>query len=123
MLDTSSKNDIVTVEATSYRGVPVLAVRGELDSTTIQPLRTGLSDQLDQRPPGLVLDLSGVTFMGSTGLQALADAIVRSRQSGTVLAVAAGHRAVLLPIGLTGLDGAVVVRPTVHDAVAAVLPR
>jgi anti-anti-sigma factor len=121
MLGRSSTDDTVTVDVTRYRGVPVLTVSGELDSTTVQPVRAGLFDQLDRGHRGLVVDLSGVTFMGSTGLQVLVDAIAHARRSGKVLAVTARHRAVLLPMRLTDLDRAVAVRATVHEAATAVL--
>ncbi|MFI9005681.1 STAS domain-containing protein [Actinosynnema sp. NPDC053489] len=121
MLQTNSTDDLVTVRTTERRGVPVVAVTGEVDSTTAWPMRSGLLDELDRGPRRLVVDLSGVRFIGSTGLRVLVEAIDRAQARGTAFAVAAGHRAVLMPMRITELDREVAVRPTVEDAVAAVL--
>ncbi|QFZ19714.1 STAS domain-containing protein [Saccharothrix syringae] len=118
MLDTDT-----TVHTTRHRGTPVVVVTGEVDSTTVEPVREQVFDQLDRHPRGLVLDLSGVDFIGSTGLQMLAEAITRARDLGAVLAVAAEHRAVLLPMRITELDREIAVRRTVDQAVTAVLTR
>ncbi|WP_051765121.1 STAS domain-containing protein [Saccharothrix syringae] len=118
MLDT---NEIARATVVHHRGIPVVVVTGEVDSSTVAPVRTRLVDELAHRPRGLVLDLSRVGFIGSTGLQLLAEAVVQARGQGTALAVVAGHRAVLLPMRVTELDRAVVVRDTLDHAVTAVL--
>lgn len=120
MLDTT---EIATVHTTRHRGVPVVAVTGEVDSTTVDPVRIHLFDQLDRCPPGVVLDLSGVVFMGSTALQLLVEFAGRAEHAGTSLAVVADHRAVLLPMRITELDRVVAVHATVGQAVTAVLSR
>ncbi|MCE6995431.1 STAS domain-containing protein [Saccharothrix sp. S26] len=120
MLDTT---DFATARTTPHRGVPVVVVTGEIDSTTVEPVRTHLVDQLDRRPSGLVVDLSGVGFIGSTGLQLLAEAITRAARLAMPLAVVAAHHAVLRPMQITELDRVVTVRPTVDEAVTAVLSR
>lgn len=115
--------EVATADTTRHRDVPVVVVAGEIDSTTVEPVRAHLFDQLDRRPRGLVLDLSGVDFMGSTGLQLLAEAITRAERRGAPLAVVAGHRAVLLPMRVTELDREVAVCATVDQAITAVLSR
>lgn len=109
------------VDTTHHRGVPVLVVTGEVDSTSVEPIRAHLFDRLDRCPVRLVLDLTGVSFFGSTGLQLLTEAIARAEQRGTVLAVAAHQRAVLAPMQITALDREVAVCDTVEQAAAAVL--
>ena len=50
----------------------VLSVRGEVDVAAAQPLAdAGLSGLADPSVTALVVDLSGVTFMDSSGLAAL----------------------------------------------------
>ncbi|ROP41773.1 STAS domain-containing protein [Saccharothrix texasensis] len=111
------------VDTTYHRDVPVLAVIGEVDSTSVEPIRAHLLDRLDRSPARLVLDLTGVSYFGSTGLQLLTEAIARAEQRGTILAVAAHQRAVLTPMQITALDREVAVCDTVEQAAAAVLSR
>ncbi|MEU4740927.1 STAS domain-containing protein [Actinosynnema sp. NPDC023658] len=120
MLDTT---DVTTVRTTHHRGVPVVVVTGEVDSTTVEPVRTQLFTELDRRPSGLVVDLSGVGFIGSTGLHLLAEAITRAARLEIPLAVVAEHHAVRRPMQITQLDRAVTVCVAVDEAVTAVLPR
>ncbi|GAA1288355.1 STAS domain-containing protein [Saccharothrix xinjiangensis] len=123
MLRTADATAVATAVATHHRGTPVVVMTGEVDSTTVEPVRHHLFDQLDLRPPGLVVDLSGVSFIGSTGLHVLTEAATRAELSGTTLAVVARHRAVLLPMRLTRLDREVTVCDTVDQAVTAVSAR
>lgn len=120
MLDTIS---VTTVDITRHRGVPVVVVTGEVDSSTVEPVRTHLFDQLDRRPRGLVVDLSAVDFIGSTGMHLLAEAITCAKRLGTSLAVVAERHVVLRPMQITGLDREVTVCATVDQAVTTVLSR
>jgi anti-anti-sigma factor len=53
----------------------VLTVAGEVDIVTVESFRTALLDA--QRSPKVVVDLSGVTFMDSAGINALVGAYHR----------------------------------------------
>jgi anti-sigma B factor antagonist len=54
-------------------GRAVVEVRGELDLSICDQLRTVLVDVASRtRPPGIVVDLLHVTFIDSTGIGALA---------------------------------------------------
>lgn len=66
-----------------------LVVRGDIDLTTAEELEQAV---LRAQSTGLtvLLDLSSVEFMDSTGLQILLDADVRARQHGSDLVVLAG---------------------------------
>ncbi|WP_447002142.1 STAS domain-containing protein [Saccharothrix isguenensis] len=120
MLDTTG---IATVDTTPHHDVPVVVVTGEVDSTSVDPVRVHLFDQLDRCPRSVVLDLSGVVFLGSTALQLLVESATRAERAGTALVVVANHRAVLLPMRITELDRVVAVHATVDQAVTAVLSR
>ena len=49
----------------------VVAVRGEIDMLTAPALEEELEDGIGKRPEILVVDLSGVTFLDSSGCNAL----------------------------------------------------
>ncbi|GAA0244731.1 hypothetical protein GCM10010492_50050 [Saccharothrix mutabilis subsp. mutabilis] len=112
---------IASATVTLHRGVPVVVVSGEVDAHTIESIRDRVFGELDREPRRLVLDLTGVAFLGSDGLQLLVETTVRARRAGTRVVVAAGQRAVLHPLRLTELDRAITVRDSVDDAATAVL--
>ncbi len=88
---------------TAEDGTVVVTAVGELDAFTAATLRSVLDDQLERRPPELVLDLSGIRFLGSAGLTVL----VRTHRAACVRDVAlrlvGTQRAVIRPLEVTGL--------------------
>ncbi|GAA3464375.1 anti-sigma factor antagonist [Saccharothrix longispora] len=99
--------------------VPVLRVAGEMDAATTPRVRDELLRWLETAVPVAVLDLTGVVFLASTGLALLAEAAQHADRRGVVFAVVAGHRAVLKPLDITGVNEVFIVRPDVDHAVAA----
>jgi anti-sigma B factor antagonist len=65
--------------ATEEGGRSVLTLTGAVDVESRVPLRAAALKLIDDLPVGLVLDMSGVTFMDSTGIGALVD-VGRSAQ-------------------------------------------
>jgi anti-sigma B factor antagonist len=58
----------------------LLAVSGELDLTNVSDLRRRIASAFASGPPQLVIDLSGVTHMDSTGLAELISAHQRAQE-------------------------------------------
>jgi anti-anti-sigma factor len=87
----------------------VVEVVGEVDSGTAPVLAVCLQSQPGR--PGireLVVDLAGVTFLGTAGIDVLVQADRRCRGRGVRLVVrTGGRRAVLCPLQLTGYPGVV----------------
>jgi len=70
-----------------------------------------------------VLDLSGVRFMGASGLHAMVYAKDISEVSGATLHIAGGgHDAVAGPMAIVGLDQVLCTHLTWADALAAITP-
>ncbi len=78
-----------------------LVVAGDLDLTTADRLDRALRDAERAEPRALVLDLSGVTFFDSTGLQILLDADVRARTATRRFVVRTGAGEVARVLALT----------------------
>ncbi|MGH3721554.1 MAG: STAS domain-containing protein [Pseudonocardiaceae bacterium] len=57
----------------------VIVVLGEIDSITAPKLSTSLHRELERQPAELVLDLTGVSFLGVAGLQVLDCALTRAK--------------------------------------------
>lgn len=57
----------------------VIVGLGEIDSVTAPKLSTSLHRELERQPAVLVLDLTGVSFLGVAGLQVLDCALARAK--------------------------------------------
>ncbi len=90
---------------------------GAIDAFSVSELRAAVA----AIPAGtsLVMDLSGVPFLDSSGLGALIGAIRRLRQLGGEVAVAAPRPLIARVLHTTGFDRIVAISATVEDAVAA----
>jgi anti-sigma B factor antagonist len=109
----------VSVRWDTAGDVPVLRVAGEVDYGSADVVRDELLPWLEQSSTDLVLDLTGVTSMGSVGLALVLEAHRRAQRVGVRFVVAAGQRAVLRPLQLALLNRAVDVRPDLDQALAA----
>jgi anti-sigma B factor antagonist len=98
------------------RGV-VWEVAGEVDLSTEEQFLTGLRHALRGKHDVLVVDLDGLTFLGSRGLNALVE--VNKAAGPGVMRVVAGSRAARRAIEVTGLDNVLTIRATVEEALGA----
>jgi anti-sigma B factor antagonist len=81
----------------------VLTLRGELDVATVSLLQEGL-DHAVRGKAAMVIDLSRLRFIDSSGLHLLVRAERRLRDSGVQLVLVRGPRAVQRVFALTCLD-------------------
>jgi anti-sigma B factor antagonist len=94
------------VRAPASAGPWTVTVIGEVDCRTAPSLRAVLRDVLagPDLPAGLVVDLSGATFLDAWGLTVLAVAHHFARSAGRVVGIRCGTaRAVICPLQITGL--------------------
>ncbi len=97
--------------------VVVLHVSGELDTTSSNELTTPLDSHVVEGNRAVVVDLSGVKFLGSAGLEALVVGQQRATRVGVGFVVVASSRAALRPIEATGLDSVFTIVASVDEAV------
>lgn len=83
-------------------GVAVL-VSGEVDMVTTPQLRDYVQEQIAERPGVLVLDMSGLTFLGSSGLAVLVETLEECRAQEIALRLVCSSREVARPMEATGL--------------------
>ncbi|MEU4744436.1 STAS domain-containing protein [Actinosynnema sp. NPDC023658] len=84
-------------------GVVVVEVAGELDTATTTSAEDFVLRRLGSGVRTLVLDLSGVTFLGSTGINMLITVRAACARTGTALRLVANTKVVLRPLQLTDL--------------------
>ena len=75
------------VERTTVLGRPALSVRGELDLATAPRLAEAAESQLSQQQQSLVVDLTGATFLDSSGARELVRIARRAAADGVSLEV------------------------------------
>ncbi|MGW5053840.1 STAS domain-containing protein [Actinokineospora sp. NPDC004072] len=98
-------------------GTLVLTVSGELDLATAPRLDAILAATvLLERHRLVVVDLTGVGFLGVAGITALMRHHDRALEHGIGFRLVASSRAVLRPLDLLELTGAFDIHPTVGSA-------
>jgi anti-sigma B factor antagonist len=85
-------------------GGHVVCVRGEIHMTTAPGLSQRLHEAVDQGHTALVIDLSEVEFIDSTGLSVLLNGLRRVTQANGRLALVCANPTVLRLFQITSLD-------------------
>ena len=98
-----------------HDGVAVLTLEGRLNMTSAPSLRSAVEQLSDAGRARVVVDLSDVSFMDSSGLGALIAGLKRCRQNQGDLRITGVNTQVGTVLRLTNLDR--VLRP--HDSVEA----
>ncbi|MFL6119332.1 STAS domain-containing protein [Actinophytocola sp.] len=108
----------VSVDVEHHGAATVLRVAGELDLLTTPTFTQACEQELGKRPPVLVIDLTGVTFLASVGMSAIVSAHEAAGER-TKVRVVAGTRDTLRPIRVTGLDKLLSVYSSLPEALEA----
>ena len=111
----------IAIETASIDGGVIIAVAGEIDLLTADELTEALATEV-ARHALVVVDLTAVDFLSSSGLAALALAHRAAVEAGHELRLVAGNRVTLRPIQITGLADEIGVFASLPEAVAGVAP-
>jgi anti-sigma B factor antagonist len=95
---------LLEISTREYERYAVVALRGELDLAGEPELRARLRTACDKSDGRVVLDLSELTFIDSTGLSILVEYHARTRAAGGLLILLAPRPAVVRILDITGLD-------------------
>lgn len=114
-----SAPDSITATVADHDGVVVLSIGGEIDLVTAPALEEAIGEVVAGNPTALLIDLSGVEFLGSVGLKILAATYEKLGDSAEFGVVARGP-ATRRPIHLTGLDKTFPLYPALDDALTGV---
>ncbi len=106
--------ELMTLDVSTESGRDVMRVKGEIDLSTAPVLEARLGEL--EHADALVLDLSDVTFIDSTGLRVILAADTQRREREQTLPIVAPDGPVLRLFQLTGVD----VRLALFDSVDAV---
>jgi anti-sigma B factor antagonist len=97
--------------ASRSNGTAVVAVRGELDLYTAPRLWDALDSAIAGKPHELVIDLSNVTFVDSSGLSVLVRAHKRLRPVNGTVVVRGAAEQVSMTLEVTKLNTVLTVEP------------
>jgi anti-anti-sigma factor len=97
----------------------IVAAPGEVDLTVAGPLRDALLSALNAGALGLVVDLTGTTFIDSAGVTALVRASRRASASEATVRLAVTTAPVTRVLSLVGIDQLIEVHPSVAAAVSS----
>lgn len=97
----------------------VVHVAGEIDVYTAPALREELAGLVDAGKTDLVVDLTDVSFMDSTGLGVLVGALKRVRTTGGELRLVITQEKVLKVFRITALTQVFDIHPTLDEALQA----
>lgn len=109
----------VRYEHNAAAGVEIVAPRGEVDISTVEILDRVLDEVLRQSPRRLLVDLSGLAYMDSAGINSLLRAGMQMSQKGGRLTLVGGNRFVQRLLRMTGIDRLFRYYETVRAALAA----
>jgi anti-sigma B factor antagonist len=108
----------ISVSRTTAGNVPIVAVNGELDVSSAPGLKDKFTELIQSGEATMIVDLSGVGFLDSTGLGALVEARAASAGAGGSLFLVCSQDRILKLFTITGLDDVFTIHPSVSDAVA-----
>lgn len=95
---------ILELETRRGEGLVQLMLRGELDLSTVQKVEDELEAVEGGEDKLVVLDLSGLTFLDSTGLRLMVTADQRAQKDGRRLVIVKGPETVQRVFSITKLD-------------------
>ena len=105
------------VHATARDGVQIVSPAGEIDVFTAEKLKSALHDaESDCADHDLVVDLSEVSFLDSTGIGVLVGALRRRREDNATVHLVAQQASILKILSITNLDTVFSVHPDLRTA-------
>jgi len=95
----------------------VVEVRGEVDVHSAPQLRDRLIEVIDDGNNVVLVDLSGLAFIDSTGLGALVEAMKHAKSKQSSLRIVCAVERVLRLFRITGLHAIFAIYPTIQAAI------
>ncbi len=109
----------VSVHTVVHGDQVVVQVAGEIDVYTAASLREKLAELIDADHTDVVVDLTGVTFMDSTGLGVLVGALKKVRGYGGRLQLVIDQEKVIKVFRITALTQVFTIHETLDAALAS----
>jgi anti-anti-sigma factor len=112
----ADRPDRLSIMCSETDGIRVVALHGEIDHDVRDALSEALLPRDGAAPLRIVMDLSGVTFMDSSGINVLVAAHRTAGDTEGWLRISGAQEPVLRVIELVGLDALIPCLPTIEHA-------
>jgi anti-sigma B factor antagonist len=93
----------------------LITVSGEVDLATSPDLDVAIIAAIDSGTSSVVIDLTDVSFMDSSGLGVIVRALKRCREAENDLDLVITNERVLKVFGITGLDQVIPIHASIQD--------
>jgi anti-sigma B factor antagonist len=113
-----AETNMLDLTVTTHAARTIVTVSGEIDLATQGQLRAVLNDLVVAGQVNLVLDLTGVSFLDSTGLGALIGTRRRVHAFHGSLTLVIPDESVMKVFTITGLEKVFAIHRTLDDALA-----
>lgn len=110
------------VQARRHDNVIVLWCRGDLDAVAVPRLIEAIDNALADDVAALIVELSGLDFLASSGMAVLIKGHTAATNCATQFGVVANGPTTSRPMELVGLNELLSVYPTLDDALASAPP-
>ena len=100
-------------------GTVIIQPTGDVDLASSPLLRTHLKEAQQEASGGMIIDLSKVNYMDSSGVATLVECLQSTRNNGMSLQLCQLNERVLSVFQIARLDGVFDIVSTVDDALAA----
>ena len=100
-------------------GYLVLHLDGELDTYNCGQLRSALVEQVDQGHNRIIVDMSAVEYIDSTGLGSLVGGLKRVSEHGGAMKIVCDNPQIVKVFEITGLDKVFAIFKTQEEALAS----
>jgi len=108
----------MTLDVKETDGAALVSLSGDVDLQTSPSVRQGLLDCLETNER-VVVDMSGVSYIDSSGVASLVEAFQVSKKKGSIFVLANVSPAALRVFSLARLDKVFTIHESVEDAAAA----
>jgi anti-sigma B factor antagonist len=113
-------SDVVHIALEHHAPVTVAHVTGDIDLASADSFRDGVAERLESGEV-FVLDLDGVTFMGSLGFSVLVETHQETSRRNIRWGIVAGTGPIQRPLQITGLEQVLPIYPSLSDALDALI--
>jgi anti-sigma B factor antagonist len=114
----------LTLRENRDAGTTVMTVGNEIDAFTAPGFRVALVGAIEKGCDHLVVDLTNVTFLDSSGINALVGTAKVAARNGTSLRVVVSRPSVVKPLLITGVNRIVALYDTLPEALSEMpVPR